>query len=93
MTITREHVLHVAKLSKLSPKEEELECLQHDLERILAAMNTMPQICTEEDADNRELLFCVPREDAVSPSCERSRLMINAPLQNGESIVVPKTVE
>jgi aspartyl-tRNA(Asn)/glutamyl-tRNA(Gln) amidotransferase subunit C len=90
MEITKEQVRHVAKLSKLSPDEAQLDTLQHDLSRILSAMENLPQ--DAGDATERRS-HCVIREDTVVPSLDRTQLLANAPVQNGESIVVPKTVE
>ena len=90
MEITKEQVRRVAKLSKLSPDEAELDMLQRDLSRILSAMENLSQ--NEGDANECQSC-CVVRDDTVLPSFDRAQLLANAPMQNGESLVVPKTVE
>ena len=94
MKITKEQILHVAKLSQLSPDEVELDSLRGDLEEILSAMSVLSE--TDERTDRIHTYFEYPhvgRDDTAIASSDRAKLLANAPVQNGESIVVPRTLE
>ena len=94
MKITKEQILHIAKLSHLAPEPQELDALRGDLEEILSAMSVLS--AQEEGADFVQTYFEYPqvgRDDSAISSHDRARLLANAPVQNGESIVVPRTLE
>ena len=94
MKITKEQILHVAKLSHLAPDQEELDALRGDLEEILSAMSMLSE--PDEGLDRIHIYSEYPqvgRDDTAIASSDRAKLLANAPVQNGESIVVPRTLE
>lgn len=94
MKIDRDEIVHVAQLSRLTLTEAELVRMQQDLAEILEDMRTLEELESRTASDMSKNTLCnVTREDTVCPSFDRAVLLANAPAHNGESIIVPKTVE
>lgn len=76
--VTKEEILKIAKLSKLSVTEEELETLTHDMQQIIAFADTINAAVDEsDDFDNINQLSNAFREDVVQPSYEQARILQN----------------
>lgn len=94
MALTREEVLHVAKLSRLEFTEEEIAKFQVDLNNILTYVDELSQV----DTENVEPLVQVNhltnnfREDKVRPSLTQEESMLNSPSKEAGMLVVPKVV-
>ena len=81
--VTREDVLQMARLSKLSIKEEELEALTKDIDTIIAFAETISAAqCEQTNFDNINNLSNVLREDVVVPSYDREEILKNAESQD-----------
>jgi len=95
MTITRETVLHVARLARLELEEEEVLRMQRDLAKILGYVGELSALPTEgipataHVAAERAPL----REDRDVPSLEHDLALGEAPRRGGESFAVPGFVE
>jgi aspartyl-tRNA(Asn)/glutamyl-tRNA(Gln) amidotransferase subunit C len=95
MAITRETVLHVAKLARLELEGDEVERMQRDLAKILghveqlAALSTDGIPATAQVAADRAPL----REDTPLPSLEHERALAEAPRRGGGSFAVPGFVD
>ena len=94
MSVTRKDVEHIAELARLTFKDEELESFTHQLNDILAYMEQLNEVDTEnveplsypiEDSN-------VFREDICKPSIDREQALKNAPEQDGEFFKVPKVI-
>jgi aspartyl-tRNA(Asn)/glutamyl-tRNA(Gln) amidotransferase subunit C len=92
--VTREQVLHVARLAKLTltPEEEERFCAQ--LGRILDYVQQLREI--DEKAD--ELTHVLPAEkdlraDKLAPSLPRPEVLALAPASDDETMKVPAVIE
>ena len=91
MAISREQVLHVAKLARLALDEDEVERFQGQLSAILEAVG---KVCELDLADvpptSHPLdLVNVVGEDEPRPSLERERALANAPSREADAFRVP----
>jgi aspartyl-tRNA(Asn)/glutamyl-tRNA(Gln) amidotransferase subunit C len=94
MTLTREEVLHVADLARLSLKAEEVDRLTRQLNDILAYVAKLQEVDTEgvPPMAHAVPVFNVFREDAVTPSLPREEGLANAPAQEEGTFVVPRII-
>lgn len=78
--VTREEVLQIAKLAKLSLSEEELDAMTKDMENIVNFADTINAANAEcSDFDNSNNLSNVFRSDEVVPSYPVEEILKNAP--------------
>lgn len=76
--VTREEILKIAKLSKLSVTEEELDALTHDMAEIIAFADTINAAVDEAgEFDGITGLSNVFRQDVVVPSYDREQILQN----------------
>jgi len=95
MKISKEEVLHVAKLAKLNLSEEETEKLCKDMESIIEFANTLNELDTEgvvPTAHARPMSNAF-REDVVKDSYDKDEILKNAPDLDEDGFAVPKVVE
>lgn len=94
MSLTREEVLKVAKLSRLELKEEEIERFQSDLNNIFRYIDELNEVETENVAPltqiNREITQF--RKDEIKQSLTVEEAMKNSPEVAENMLVVPKVV-
>lgn len=85
-------IRHIAKLSRLSIGEDQVERFQREMENIVAMVEKLPAVENQtlgvDPADGMEL-----RRDEIRPSLRREVVLQNAPKAVAGCIVVPKTVE
>ncbi len=83
MALTRDEVLHVADLARLSLMPEEIEVVTRQLNDILAYVEKLQELDTEgvEPLAHVIPVFNVFREDAVSPGLDREAALSNAPVE------------
>lgn len=81
MTISREQVLHVAKLARLELSEEELERMREQLSAILDAVGKVAELDLEgvEPTAHPLDLVNVLADDVPRPSLPREEALANAP--------------
>ena len=93
MSITREQVLHVAKLARLALTEEELERLETQLDAILDAVGKVSELdLTEVPPTSHPLeLVNVFAEDEPHPSLPRDVALSLAPEVEAGAVRVPPT--
>lgn len=93
--ITREQVLHVAKLARLSLASDEVERTQRQLDAILDYVDALGAL----DVSDVEPYFRVAaksgalRSDVVLPSLARDELLSQAPASAEGGFAVPKVME
>lgn len=94
MKITREEVLHVAKLARLELTGEEVERMTGQLDAILSYVAKLEELDTTgvSVTTHTQQVVNAFREDEVRPSLPRERALANGPEQNGETFVVPKVI-
>ncbi len=94
MQVTREDVLRCASLAHLNLREEEIEPLRGDMERLLSHAERLNELDLEGVAPMAHTL--VPelprRADIVRPSLSQAQALGNAPEQEQGHFKVPKVL-
>ena len=93
MAITREEVLHVAKLARLDLSEEEVERLTGELSAILEAVSKVSELDLSDVPPTSHPLELVNAwaEDEPRPSLSLDAAFANAPAREGDLFKVPPT--
>ena len=91
MAITRDDVVHVARLARLELSEEELERMREQLSAILEAVGKVAQLDLEgiEPTAHPLDLVNVLADDEPRPSLAREDALANAPDPEGGFFGVP----
>ena len=94
MSLTKEEVLKIAKLSKLSFEEVEIEKFQVELNDILKYIDMLNEVDTSEVQPLVHINDVVNnfREKEEKSSIEMEKVLLNAPESAENAIVVPKVV-
>lgn len=95
MEIDRNTVEYVAELSKIALTEAEKDKMIVQLRELVSYFEMLSLLDTK-DTEPLSHVFSttnVLREDIVKPSFDREAILENAPSNNGEYFVVPKTLE
>jgi len=95
MSVSKEEVKHIAKLSKLYLTEEELDSYTTNLSNIVNFANELSNIDVEGVKPTAHILDIknVFRKDKVEPSYQREEILKNAPTKEAGCVSVPKVVE
>lgn len=93
--IDRAQVLHVAALAHVSLADDEVPAMTAQLERILEHVAQLAEVDTEgvEPTAYGGVDRLPLRDDLVTPSLDRSRVLAAAPDTAGDGFVVPAFVE
>lgn len=95
MAISREEVIYIAGLARLTLTEEEINLYAQQLNDILGYIDQLNEL----DVDNIEPMshvldiVNVMREDKHLPSLTREEVMANAPDHDNEHFKVPRVVK
>ena len=94
-SITRADVEHVANLARLHLDDDELDRMQVQLSKILAAIETLRDVDTSHVGPTASVIQLenVMREDEVRPGLERDTALANAPLRDDPYLRVPTVLE
>jgi aspartyl-tRNA(Asn)/glutamyl-tRNA(Gln) amidotransferase subunit C len=94
MAITREQVLHVAKLARLDLREDEVDRLTGELGAILEAVSKVSELELADVPPTSHPLDLVNvwAEDEPHASLSVDEALANAPAREGDLIRVPPTV-
>ena len=95
MSVSKEDVKHIAKLSKLNLTEKELEKYTNELSSIVDFANELSNINVDGVKPTAHILDIknVFRKDEVLPSYDREEILKNAPSKDAGCVSVPKVVE
>lgn len=95
MKITREEVLHVAKLARLNLTEEETTRLMEDMGSIIGFADKLNELDTEGVVPTAHAIPMQNafRKDEIAESFPREDILKNAPDSDGEGFLIPKVVE
>lgn len=95
MKISKEEVLHIARLSRLSFTDSELEEMGEHLDNILERFKQLDAVDTSEVPPTAHILpfVNVLREDVAGEPMQREELLANAPDSDGSAYIVPKVLE
>jgi aspartyl-tRNA(Asn)/glutamyl-tRNA(Gln) amidotransferase subunit C len=95
MSITREEVLHVARLARLSLSEAEVDRLRDQLDDILDYIRQLDALDTRDVIPTSHAVeMGTPfRDDAVRPFGDKEAILSNAPDRVGDYFRVPRIIE
>ena len=93
MAITRDEVLHVARLARLDLSDDEVERLTRELDAILAAVGKVAELDLADVLPTSHPLDVVNvwAEDEPEPSLPLEDVLANAPDADGALFRVPPT--
>ncbi len=93
--ITKEEVLKLAKLSKLSLSDDQLEKFRSELESLLTYIDQLQSVDTEGLQPTNQVtgLTNVMREDIVVENVSQKELLKNAPATQDDLIKVHRVLE
>jgi len=94
-SISRDDVLHVARLARLHLSDEEVDRLQAQLSNILEAIETLRDVDTSHVGPTASVIQLenVMREDEPRPPMAREATLANAPLRDDPFLRVPTVLE
>lgn len=95
MAITRDNVLHVAKLARLELTEAEIDRMQRDLDGILEYVNQLSELDTKDvPATTQVAVVAAPfRRDEPLPSLPHDVALSQAPRSSADGFAVPAFVD
>ncbi len=95
MSVSKDEVRYIAKLSKLNVEDEKLDKMTSDLSSIVEFANNLSTIDIDGVRPTAHILDIknVFRKDEVSDSYDREEILKNAPESQAGCISVPKVVE
>lgn len=93
--ISREDVLHVARLARLELSDAELETMRAQLDSILTYIDRLKELDVTgvEPTSHAVARVNVMRDDVVAPSFPPDEMLRNAPDRVGELVRVPRILE
>jgi len=94
MALTREEVIHVAQLARLSLKPEEIELFTRQLNDILAYVQKLQELDTRGIPPLAHVIpiFNAFKEDEVQAGLSRDLALNNAPAREEGNFVVPRVI-
>lgn len=95
MSVSKDEVRYIAKLSKLNVEDEKLDKMTSDLSSIVEFANNLSTIDIDGVRPTAHILDIknLFRKDEVSDSYDREEILKNAPESQAGCISVPKVVE
>ena len=95
MKLTREEVLHIARLARLGLTEAEVDRLSEQLSNILENFEILQQVDTSDVPPTAQSIDLqnVMRNDEVAPSLPSSEILTNAPRKEGDFFRVRAVLE
>lgn len=95
MAITREDVLHVARLARLGLDDAEVDRLAADLEKIVAYVNELAEVDTEGVPPTAQVSVerAPLRLDVPSPGLDPALALAEAPRASDRAFAVPAFVD
>ena len=94
MAISKEEVIHIAKLASLNLSDEEIERYTKDMQEILGFANMINDVNTDgmSETVGANEKCNVLRKDEVVESSNRELLLKNAPSQDDGMFRIPKVL-
>ena len=95
MKLSREEVLHIARLARLGLTEAEVNRLGEQLSNILENFEILQQVDTGDVPPTAQAIALqnVMRNDEVAPSLSPSEILANAPRKEGDCFRVRAVLE
>jgi len=95
MSIDKNQVKKVAKLSRISLDDSKLESLSKDLDSILNFVDQLNKLDTSKVIPLSSVLdkTLVPRNDKINDGEKKNEILKNSPNKNEDFFIVPKVIE
>ena len=95
MKISREDVLHIARLARIALTEDEITKLSQQLSDLLENFEVLQQVDTEDVPPTAQSveLESIMRDDKSRPSYSPEEIMANAPLKDENCFRVKPVLE
>jgi aspartyl-tRNA(Asn)/glutamyl-tRNA(Gln) amidotransferase subunit C len=95
MKLSRDEVLHIARLARMGLTESEITRLSEQLSHLLEHFETLQQVDTTGVAPTAQPidLQSVMRDDEVAPSFPSDDILANAPRREGDCFKVRAVLE
>jgi len=95
MKLSRQEVLHIARLARLGLSEAEVDKLREQLSNILDNFEVLQQIDTSGIPPTTQSIALqnVVSKDEVAPSLTQSQVLANAPQKEGDFFKVRAVLE
>ncbi|MBN1177185.1 MAG: Asp-tRNA(Asn)/Glu-tRNA(Gln) amidotransferase subunit GatC [Dehalococcoidales bacterium] len=95
MKLSREEVLHIARLARVALTEEEITRFSEQLSNLLEHFEVLQQVDTADVPPTAQsvALQGVVREDEVRPSMPPEEILANAPRQEADCFKVRAVLE
>jgi aspartyl-tRNA(Asn)/glutamyl-tRNA(Gln) amidotransferase subunit C len=95
MKLSREEVLHIARLARVGLTEEDVDRLREQLSNILEHFETLKQVDTTDVPPTAQSipLQNVTKDDEVKPSLPQEQTLDNAPRKEGQYFRVKAVLE
>ena len=95
MKLSREEVLHIARLARVGLTEEDVDRLREQLSNILENFEALKQVDTTDVPPTTQSipLQNVTKDDKIAPSQSQEQTLANAPRQDGEYFRVKAVLE
>ncbi len=94
-SLTREEVLHVARLARIKLTEEEIEKYSHQLKTLMDDVDKIKEVKLNSEerviTPTEEVTVC--REDVAGEMLDPEEIMINVPNSNGNFVEVPVMID
>ena len=95
MSIDKNQVKKVAKLSRISLDDSKLESLSKDLDSILHFVEQLNKLDTKKTEPLTSIVdkTLEPRDDKINDGKIKDQILKNSPDKNEEFFIVPKVIE
>ena len=95
MKLSREEVLHIARLARLGLTEEDVDKFREQLSNILENFDILSQVDTTDVPPTAQSITLqnVMRDDEVTPSLAPEDILANAPRREGDCFRVRAVLE
>ncbi len=95
MKLSREEVLHIARLARVALTEEEITRMSEQLSNLLEHFEALQEVDTEGVPPTTQsvTLQSVMREDEIKPSLPQEDVLANAPRREGDCFRVRAVLE
>ena len=95
MKLSREEMLHIARLARLGLTEAEVDRLSEQLSNILENFEILQQVDTNDVPPTAQSIALqnVMRDDEVTPSLPADEILANAPRREGDCFRVRAVLE
>jgi aspartyl-tRNA(Asn)/glutamyl-tRNA(Gln) amidotransferase subunit C len=94
MSISKEEIIHIAKLASLNLSDEEIEKYTNDMQEILEFANTVNNVNTDEIKETVGIngAYNVFRKDEIKQTVSKEELLKNAPSQDEGMFRIPRVI-